>query len=89
MQKVPFWEPQEAVPSGLTAARFRILLSTDCPDRFFIAARLALSVLKKTIALFVFNDLTFGVFSLIGWDFEDRGVVPCSNFDFGAAYYQY
>ena len=33
------------------------------------------SVLKKPIVAMIFNLLSFGVFWLIKWDFEDRGVV--------------
>ena len=45
------------------------------------------SVLKKPIAIIVFNLLSLGVFRVIMWDFDDRGVVPNNNYDWGVAYY--
>ncbi len=47
------------------------------------------SVLKKAIPLFIFNALAFGVFRLLTWDFEDRGVLLSYRYDYGVAYYLY
>ncbi|MBE6642197.1 MAG: hypothetical protein E7615_00920 [Ruminococcaceae bacterium] len=41
--------------------------------------------LKKPIAALIFTLLSFGVFQLIKWDFEDRGVIPTSKYDWGFA----
>ncbi len=46
-------------------------------------------ILKKPIAYLVFDCITFGVFCLLNWDFEDRGIVSNSRYDFGTAYYLY
>lgn len=43
------------------------------------------SVLKKPIVAMIFNLLSFGVFWLIKWDFEDRGVIPSNSYDWGIA----
>ncbi|MBE7058649.1 MAG: hypothetical protein E7387_06065 [Ruminococcaceae bacterium] len=43
------------------------------------------SVFKKPIPAIIFNLLSFGVFWVIRWDFEDRGVIPSSNYDWGIA----
>ncbi len=48
---------------------------------------LLFSVLKKPIAIIIFDLLAFGVFRLIKWDFADRGVMPSSNYDWGMAQY--
>lgn len=47
------------------------------------------AALRKPIPLIVFDILTFVVFLLMNFDFEDRGVVPNSNYDWGIAYYLY
>ncbi len=46
-------------------------------------------ILRKPIAFLIFNCISFGVFCLINWDFNDRGIVPNNRYDFGAAYYLY
>ena len=45
------------------------------------------AVLKKPIAVMIFDILAFGVFSLQNWDYTDRGVIPSSSYDWGAGYY--
>ncbi len=45
------------------------------------------SVLKKPIAILVFDILSFGVFCLQNWDYTDRGVIPSSSYDWGMGYY--
>lgn len=45
------------------------------------------SVLKKPIAVTIFSLLSFGVFSIQNFDYTDRGVIPSSTYDWGAAYY--
>ena len=45
------------------------------------------TVLKKPIAALIFDVLAFGVFALQNWDHAERGVIPSSSYDWGAAYY--
>ena len=47
------------------------------------------AALNKPIPLIVFDVLTLAVLLLMDFDFEDRGVVPSSNYDWGAAKYIY
>lgn len=42
---------------------------------------------KRPIGAFVFDALTFGIFSLQNADYASRGVVPSTNYDWGIAYY--
>lgn len=45
------------------------------------------SALKKPIAVVVFSLLALGVFCIQNFDYTDRGVIPSSTYDWGAAYY--
>ena len=45
------------------------------------------SVLKKPIVSLIFNVLSLGVFRVIMWDFDDRGVILNSSYDWGMARY--
>lgn len=45
------------------------------------------AVLKKPIAIIIFNLLSFGVFCLQNWDYTDRGVIPSGSYDWGFGYY--
>ena len=47
----------------------------------------AFSVLKKPIAAIIFSLLSLGVFRVIMWDFDDRGVILNSRYDWGMAHY--
>lgn len=40
---------------------------------------------KKLIATLIFDILSFGIFWLTKWDYEDRGVFPNSRYDWGCA----
>ena len=51
----------------------------------FVILTALFAVLKKPVAALIFNLLSFGVFRLIKWDFEDRGVLPSSSYDWGFA----
>lgn len=53
----------------------------------FALLTLLFSALKKPIPAIVFNLLAFVVFRITKWDFEDRGVIPNSNYDWGIAQY--
>lgn len=48
---------------------------------------LLFAILKKPIAIMIFDILAFGVFSVQNWDYKDRGVIPSSSYDWGMAYY--
>lgn len=45
------------------------------------------SLLKKPIAIMIFNVLSLATFLLLKWDFNDRGVLPSSRYDCGMAQY--
>ena len=47
------------------------------------------ALIKKPVAVVIFNALTLGAYYLMVWDFKDRGVMPNSNYDWGIAYYLY
>lgn len=47
------------------------------------------AALRKPIPLIVFDILTLAVLSLMNFDFEYRGVIPSSNYNWGAAKYIY
>lgn len=53
----------------------------------FALLTLLFSALKKPIPAIIFNLLAFAVFRITKWDFEDRGVIPNSNYDWGMAQY--
>lgn len=53
----------------------------------FALLTLLFSVLKKPIAAIIFDLLAFGVFRITKWDFEERGVIPNSSYDWGMAQY--
>lgn len=47
------------------------------------------AALKKPIGILIFNCLTYGAFSMLTWDFRDRGVMPNSDYNWGISYYLY
>ncbi len=53
----------------------------------FSSLALLFACLKKPIPIIIFTVLAFLVFCLQNWDYSDRGVVPSSDYDWGAAYY--
>ena len=53
----------------------------------FALLTLLFSILRKSIPVIVFNILTFAVLRIIIWDFEDRGVISNSRYDWGIAQY--
>lgn len=48
---------------------------------------LLMSLIKKPIGIIIFDLLTMGAFKIICFDFEDRGVIPTSSYDWGIVYY--
>ena len=53
----------------------------------FAVITLLLSIFRKPIGIMVLDILMMGVFRLVCFDFEDRGVVPSSSYDWGIAMY--
>ncbi|MBQ8249057.1 MAG: hypothetical protein IJY93_04140 [Clostridia bacterium] len=53
----------------------------------FSAIALLFSILKKPIAIIIFDILAFLTFYIQNWDYTDRGIIPSSNYDWGIAYY--
>lgn len=50
---------------------------------------LLLTILKKPAAVMIVNTLVLGAFRLLCYDFEDRGVIGNSRYNWGIAYYLY
>ena len=50
---------------------------------------LLFAALRKPIPSVVFSVLTVALTFLLNWDFEDRGVIPSSNYDWGIARWVY
>ena len=50
---------------------------------------LLFAVLRKPIPSIIFSVLTVALTFLLNWDFEDRGVIPSSNYDWGIARWVY
>lgn len=55
----------------------------------FSLGTLIFASLRKPIGILIFNGLTFAVFLILNWDFQDRGLVQNGSYNFGAAYYIY
>ena len=53
----------------------------------FVLLTILMAVLKKPIATIVFDVLSIIAFTVIHFDFSDRGIVPSSNYDRGIANY--
>jgi len=53
----------------------------------FVALTALFAILKKPIAIMIFDALSFAVFCMLKWDFKDRGVIPSSSYDWGIAQY--
>ena len=50
---------------------------------------LLFAALRKPIPSIIFSVLTLALTFLLNWDFEDRGVIPGSNYDWGIARWVY
>ena len=44
-------------------------------------------LLKKPLAVIIFDVLAFGVFCLQNWDFTNRGISPTRSYEWGSGYY--
>ncbi len=62
-----------------------VCLIMACLYAVFAALTTLFVVIKKSIAALIFDILTFGIFWLTKWDYEDRGVIPSSRYDWGLA----
>ncbi|GAB5081769.1 hypothetical protein Osc1_09420 [Hominimerdicola sp. 21CYCFAH17_S] len=51
----------------------------------FSVLTLLFSVIKKPIAILIFNIISFAIMQFIRFDFEDRGVIPSSSYNWGIA----
>lgn len=50
---------------------------------------LLFALLRKPIPVVVFSVLTVALSLLLNWDFEDRGVIPSTSYDWGIARWVY
>lgn len=50
---------------------------------------LLFTLLKKPVAIFIFNLMTFGAYYLMICEFNALGIMPNSYYDWGIAYYLY
>lgn len=48
---------------------------------------LLMTLIRKPIGIIIFDLLTMGAFKIICFDFEDRGVIPSTSFDWGIVCY--
>lgn len=48
---------------------------------------LLMGVFRKPVGIIIFDLLTVGVFKILCYDFEDRGVIPSSSYEWGIVYY--
>lgn len=51
----------------------------------FAVLTLLFSLLRKPIAILVFDIISFAVMQVVKFDFEDRGVIPSNSYDWGIA----
>ncbi len=58
-----------------------------CVLSSFMILILLFCLLKKPILIGLFNSLTLCIFQLLKFDFEDRGVIPTKQYDWGMAQY--
>lgn len=84
---VKIFSSAEALGQPTDTATIHIVL--DVFLGIFALGNILFSVLRKPVPLLIFNGLTFGVFSLISWDFKDRGALPSVTYDIGIAHYIY
>lgn len=50
---------------------------------------LLFSALRKPVPVIVFSVLAIAMSMLLTWDFENRGVIPSSSYDWGEARWVY
>lgn len=79
----------KAAEMGMSEAVSIICMVLIAIIGLFSLLTLLFAILKKPIVLFIFNALNFGIFSMLNWDFRDRGIMPTSSYDWGISYYLY
>lgn len=52
---------------------------------FFAVLTLLFSLLRKPIAIFIFDIISFAAIRVVKFDFEDRGIIPSNSYDWGIA----
>lgn len=79
--KIDFAAIEVGVSEGTAIANMVVIIA------FITFATLVLlfSILKKPIPALIFDIISFAVLQLIRFDFEDRGVIPSSSYDWGIA----
>lgn len=60
-----------------------------CASFGFTLLSLLFAVLKKPVAVIIFNVLNLVAFYANAWDHTDRGTIDNSSYDFGIGYYFY
>lgn len=53
----------------------------------FVVLTYIMAILRKPIGIVIFDLLAMCVFKIIHFDFEDRGIIPSSSYDWGIANY--
>lgn len=76
-----------AFTSGLSQEVSIICFVVICIFACFAIFTMLFSFVKKPIAIIICNSIAFTIFRLLKWDFEDRGVIPTSTYDWGFAQY--
>lgn len=54
---------------------------------FFTLMTILFICIRKAIPIIIFSILDFGVFYILGWDFQSRGVIGSGKYEFSLAYY--
>ncbi len=76
-----------AIEEGIQEETAMVSIGVIVIFLIFAMFTLIMSLLKKPIAIIVFDVLSLLVFSLVRFDFEDRGVIPSRSYDWGITSY--
>lgn len=74
---------------GMGDAFAMIYLPLTAAEGVMGVLTLLFAALRKPIPVIVFSALTVALTFLLNWDFEDRGVIPSSSYDWGVARWAY
>ena len=74
---------------GMGHAFAALYVPLRVPPALLGVLTLVFAALRKPIPSVVFSMLTVALTLLLNWDFEDRGVIPSSNYDWGIARWVY
>jgi len=74
---------ESGISEGTAIANMVVIIA------FIVFATLTLlfSILKKSIPALISDIISFAVMQLIKFDFEDRGVIPSSSYEWGIAHF--